>query len=127
MEMVKKMNGKQDNSRPFQVDAANFDSEVLKSDLPVLAAFATQWSRPCQILETVLDEIASSCSDKLKIVWVNADENPDLGLWYGIQAVPTLLYFVGGDVRCKIVGTATKAAILSKLEPLACTDKNTGE
>jgi len=115
------------NSNYLEIDGANFDSAVLKSELPVLVAFATQWSRPCQILESVLDEIAASYSEKLKVVRINADENPDLALWYGIHAVPTLLYFVAGNVRCKTVGTATKAAILSKLEPFVCANENTGE
>ncbi len=100
----------------LRVDAASFELEVLKSDRHVLVLFWTEWSRPCRVLEPVLDDIASSCSDRLKVVWVNADENPDLGLWYRIQAVPTLLYFVGGNVQSMVVGTATKAAILSKFE-----------
>lgn len=112
------MNGKQNDSKRLEVDAANFDLEVLKSEQPVLVAFTTHWSRPCQILESVLDEIASSCSGELKVVWVNADENPDLALCYDIHAVPTLLYFAGGSVQSKLVGTATKAAILSKVEVL---------
>ncbi len=121
------MNTKQDNSGPFQVDTSNFSLEVLKSNLPVLTAFATQWSRPCQVLASVLDEMASSCSGILKIAWVNVDENPDLGQWYNIQAVPTLLYFIAGNVRCRIVGTATKSAILTKLERITCIDENIGE
>src|SRR5208283_3764455 len=96
-------------------DTADFGSEVLQSTQPVLVAFSTQWSRPCQVLEPVLDEVASTCSGELKVVRINADENPDLSLWYGVESVPTLLYFVDGNVRCRIVGTATQAAILSKL------------
>jgi thioredoxin 1 len=115
------------NSNHLEIDGSSFDAAVLKSQLPVLVAFATQWSRPCQVLNTVLEEIAASCSEKLKVVRINADENPDLGLWYGIHAVPTLLYFVAGNVQCKIVGTATKAAILSRLGPLVSTENNTGE
>ncbi|GMW02194.1 MAG: thioredoxin [Candidatus Hydrogenedentota bacterium] len=115
------------NTNYLEIDGANFDSAVLKSRLPVLVAFATQWSRPCQVLNSVLEEIAASFADRLKVVRINADENPDLGLWYGIHAVPTLLYFVAGNVKCKIVGTATKAAILSRLEPLTSTQHNTGE
>lgn len=119
------MNNKHNDSKRLNVDTVNFELEVLKSEHPVLVAFATQWSRPCQVLESVLDEIAASCSGKLKVVWINADENPDLGLWYGIQAVPTLLYFVAGNVRCRVVGTATKAAILSKLETASVADADT--
>ncbi len=113
------------NPKRLEVDAANFDLEVLRSDRPVLVVFATEWSHPCTILGAVLDEIASLCSEKVKIAWINADENPDLGLWYDIQAVPTLLYFVAGNVRNRIVGTATKAAILSKLEAVSNADTNT--
>jgi thioredoxin 1 len=103
--------------KPFTADEANFAAEVVESPQPVLVAFSAEWSRPCLILEPVLDEIASSCSEKLKVVRVNADANPYLSLCYDVQSVPTLLYFVGGGVRCRIVGTATKEAILSKLNP----------
>jgi thioredoxin 1 len=110
------MNRTENNSKPIPVDAANFDSEVLQSKKPVLVAFSALWSRPCTILAPVLDEIASECSGKLKVVSVNADGNLDLSLWYDVRSVPTLLYFVSGNVHAKIVGTATKEAILSKLE-----------
>ena len=113
---VKNMDITEKNSRPVQVDDGNFDSEVLQSKLPVLVAFLAVWSRPCTILTPVLDELASECFGKLKVVRVNADANPDLSLWYDVQSIPTLLYFVAGSVRARIVGTATKEAILSKLE-----------
>ncbi len=116
------MDEKHDRSKPFQVDAENFDLEVLQSEQPVLVGFVTQWSHPCQILVSVLDEIASSCAGELKVAVVNADENPDLALWYDIRSVPTLLYFMAGNVRGKIVGTATQGAILSKLEAISTTD-----
>ncbi|MBX7257496.1 MAG: thioredoxin [Candidatus Hydrogenedentes bacterium] len=110
------MDGILRNSRPLQVDSANFDLEVLQSELPVLVAFSTEWSRPCHTLEPVLDEIAGLFSETLKVVRVNADENPDLGLSYGIRAVPTLVFFVDGKVKGEVVGTATRTAILSKFE-----------
>jgi len=110
------MNDADNNSKPVQIDSANFDSQVLQSKQPVLVAFLTAWSRPCAILAPVLDEIASERSSKLKVVRVDADTSLDLSLWYDVQSVPTLLYFVAGSVRAKIVGTATKEAILSKLE-----------
>ena len=114
--MDENMNETDNHSKPVQIDGANFDSEVLQAKQPVLVAFLTLWSRPCAILAPVLDEIASECDGKLKVVRVNADTNLDLSLWYDVQSVPTLLYFVAGNVRAKIVGTATKEAILSKLE-----------
>jgi len=110
------MNASDNNTEPVQIDNGNFDSEVLNSKQPVLVAFLTSWSRPCAVILPVLDEIASECAGKLKVVRVNADTNLDLSLWYDVQSIPTLLYFVTGNVRAKIVGTATKEAILSKLE-----------
>jgi thioredoxin 1 len=110
------MNATENKSRPVQIDNGNFDSEVLQAEQPVLVAFLTSWSRPCAILSPVLDEIASECAGKLKVVRVNADTNLDLSLWYDVQSIPTLFYFVAGNVQVKIVDTATKEAILSKLE-----------
>jgi len=110
------MNPSDNNTKPVQIDNGNFDSEVLNSKQPVLVAFLTSWSRPCAVILPVLDEIASECAGKLRVVRVNADTNLDLSLWYDVQSIPTLLYFVAGNVRAKIVGTATKEAILSKLE-----------
>lgn len=110
------MNESQNNSKPIQVDNANFESEVRQSRQPVLVAFLAPWSRPCQVLEPVLEEIASICSEKLRVVSVNADDNPDLSLWYDVQFIPTLLYFVAGGVRVRVVGTASREAILAKLE-----------
>jgi thioredoxin 1 len=110
------MNRTDSSSAPIQLDGSGFRSEVLQSTAPVLVAFSTSWSRPCAILGPVLDEVASECSGKLKVVRVNADANPDLSLQYDVRSVPTLLYFVRGSVRATIVGTVTKEAILSKLE-----------
>src|ERR1017187_1845816 len=110
------MNECDNNSKPVQIDNGNFDSEVLQAKRPVLVAFLTAWSRACAILAPVLDEIASECAGKLKVARVDADTNLDLSLWYDVQSIPTLLYFVSGNVRAKIIGTASKEAILSKLE-----------
>src|SRR5216117_3194767 len=73
------------------------------------------WSRPCQILDSVLEEVAATCAGREKVVRINADNNPDLSLVWNIQSIPTLLYFVDGNLRARIVGTASKEAILSKL------------
>lgn len=110
------MNATDYNSKPVQIDNGNFDLEVLQSKQPVLVAFLTLWSRPCAVIAPVLDEIASECADQMKVVRVNADTNLDLSLWYDVQSIPTLLYFVAGSVRARIVGTATKEAVVAKLE-----------
>ena len=67
----------------------------------------------------MLQELASACAGKAKVVKVNADDSLDLSLWYDIQSVPTLVYFVRGNPCLRIVGTATKEAILAKLQPFS--------
>jgi len=113
------MNPNPGPARIVEIGEANFEAEVLKAQQPILAAFSAAWSRPCHVLDSVLDEVASACAAKVKVVRINADDNPDLSLLYDIQSIPTLLYFVAGQLRAKVVGTASKAAILAKLE-LVC-------
>ena len=99
------------------VAATNFKAEVLECKRPVLVEFWTPWSRPCQLFDSLLPELARELDGKMKVVKVNADESLDLSLWYDIHAVPTLLCFVDGNPRARIVGTATREAVLDKLEP----------
>lgn len=96
--------------------AASFEAEVIKSKKPVLVVFGAPWSRPCQILNPILQELARDWAGKVKVVGINADESLDLSLCYDIQSIPTLLYFVEGKLRVQIVGTATKDAIIAKLK-----------
>ena len=98
-----------------EISGLDFKSKVLQSKEPVLVAFLAPWSESCQTARLVLDEIATACTGKVKVVVVNADNHPDLGVWYDIHSIPTLLYFVGGTIRGKVIGTASKEAILAKL------------
>ena len=99
----------------IEVGEANFDLEVFHSAQPVLVAFGAPWSRPCHVLESTLDEVARACAGSLKVIKVNADDNPDLSVCYEIQSIPTLLFFVEGNLSAKVVGTVSKEAILAKL------------
>lgn len=101
-----------------EINQTNFNAEVLESTQPVIAAFLAPWSRPCRIISPVLNEVALASAGKLKIVRINADNFPDLGIWYDIRSIPTLLCFVNREVCVRVVGTASKEAILSKVEPL---------
>ena len=98
-----------------EIGEANFESELLRWKQTVLVAFSAAWSRPCRILHSVLEEAAAECAGHVKVVRINADNHPDLSLVWKIQSIPTLLYFVDGNLRARIVGTASKEAILSKL------------
>jgi thioredoxin 1 len=116
---IKKMNTSQKKIPMLEIGEANFESEVLRRKQPVLVGFSASWSRPCHVLDSVLREVASACAGSVQVVKVNADDNPDLSLWYEIQSIPTLLYFVDGSLRAKIVGTASKEAILYKLRSIS--------
>ena len=103
----------------IEINEANFEAEVLKSAQPVLVDFWAEWCGPCKMLAPVLDEIATEQSGRTKVAKVNVDANPALAAKFGIQAIPTLLYFAGGKVCHQTVGTIGKKAIVSKLEELA--------
>jgi thioredoxin 1 len=110
------MNTSENIITTLQLTAASFEAEVLKSKQPVLVVFTAPWSRPCQVLAPILQELARDWAGKVKVVSVNADDSLDLSLCYDIQSIPTLLYFVERKLRVQIVGTATKDAILAKLK-----------
>ena|SRR5438128_2019029 len=102
----------------LELTEANFETEVLKSRQPVLVEFATGWSLPSMMTNGAMDEIAAEFVDHLKVATVKLDRNPNLGLWYGIRCLPTILYFSDGEVRIGIFGTMNKEAILSQLKPI---------
>ena len=103
----------------IEINNTNFESEVIQSNLPVLVDFWAEWCGPCKMIAPLLDEIATEQAGQVKVARVNVDTNPVLAARYGIQSIPTLLYFAGGEVRAKTIGVTGKRAIVSKLEKLA--------
>ena len=100
----------------IEINEANFETEVLKSNQPVLVEFAPEWSFPSMTLDGVLEELPSECLSYLKVARVKLDQSPSLGLWYGIRCIPTILYFVDGEERIGIFGMTSKEVILSQLK-----------
>ena len=111
------MNSNEIEVQIVEIGEANFFSEVVQSKLPVLVGFLAPRSQPFQVLRPVLDEVVAACAGRVKVAWVNADNNPHLSMWYRIQSTPTLLYFVDARPRARVVGTASKEGILSQLKP----------
>ena len=89
----------------------NFDKEVLESKIPVLVDFWATWCGPCRMLAPILEELSGQ-HPELKIVKVDVDENRDLALQYGIESIPTLLVFKGGQMADRSVGLVSPQEIL---------------
>jgi len=104
--------------KTVEINETNFESEVLQSHQPVLVDFWAEWCGPCRMLAPLLDEIAGEQAG-VKIAKVNVDHHPALAARFGIQSIPTLLYFLDGELKDKTVGLGGKRQILSRLEKLA--------
>ncbi len=87
---------------------ASFESDVLKSAEPVVVDFWAEWCGPCRMIAPALEEIAGQLGDKVKIVKLNVDENPNTAAKYGIMSIPTLMLFKNGEIASRQVGAAPK-------------------
>ena len=90
------------------VTTKSWDSEVLKSDKPVFVDFWAEWCGPCRMVGPVVEQIAQSYSDKIKVVKLNVDENQEIAMKYGIQSIPSLLLFKAGKEIGRTIGAAPK-------------------
>jgi thioredoxin 1 len=94
----------------------SFEEEVLQSKRPVLIDYWAEWCGPCKTIAPVLDEIATEYSDRLKVVKLNIDDNPQTPPKYGIRGIPTLMVFKNGQVEATKVGSVSKAQLTAFLD-----------
>ena len=97
------------------VTDATFDTEVLKSEKPVVVDYWAEWCGPCRMVAPVLEEIATEHADKINVVKINIDENPQVAQRYGILQIPTLNVFANGEVVKQVIGAKPKSALLKDL------------
>ena len=98
------------------VTEANFATEVLASEKPVLVDFWAEWCGPCKMVAPILEEIARE-NDGIVIAKLNVDENPQTAASYGITSIPTMNVYSGGQIVKTIIGAKPKAALLADLAP----------
>jgi thioredoxin 1 len=97
------------------VTDATFEVEVLKSGKPVIVDYWAEWCGPCRQVAPVLEEIASEYGEKIDVVKLNVDDNPEVTQRYGIMNIPTMSVFKDGQVVKEIVGAKPKSALLREL------------
>ncbi len=102
----------------LEVNDANFDQEVLKSEQPVLVDFWAVWCGPCKAIAPIVDGVAAAYAGKLKVAKVNVDQNGATPSRYGIRGIPTLLFFKGGKIADQVVGYVAQDVIEEKVKKL---------
>ncbi|MEF2834752.1 MAG: thioredoxin [Clostridium sp. CAG:245_30_32] len=101
-------------SKVIEISEDNFESEVLKSELPVLVDFWAPWCGPCRMMGPIVDEISEE-NLELKVCKVNVDEASELAIKYDVESIPTLIYFKNGEVRATMIGLRTKQDIMNEI------------
>lgn len=101
-----------------EITDAQFEEEVIKSEIPVLVDFWAPWCGPCKMLGPIIEEVAKGFEGKVKVVKVNIDEHSVVATKYKIMSIPTLYFFKKGEVVDQIVGATPKENIEKKIEEL---------
>ena len=100
----------------YKFTADNFESEVLKSEVPVLVDFYADWCGPCKAMAPVVDALAGEYEGKAKVGKINTDENQDVAMEYGVMSIPTFIVFKGGKAVKKMIGMQDKRTLVAALE-----------
>lgn len=109
-----------ENSKSLEVElnGNNFQKEVLESSIPVLVDLWAPWCMPCRMISPIVEELGNDNQGKLKVCKLNTDENQNIAARYGIQGIPTLLFFKDGQEVDRIVGVTPKPIIQQKLDAI---------
>jgi thioredoxin 1 len=102
--------------KPMQVSDSDFESEVVKSEQPVLVDFWAPWCPPCRIVAPVVEELGERMEGRLKVCKVNVDDNPAVTQTYNIRSIPTLILFKDGQAVRRVVGALPREEIEKEIE-----------
>ena len=101
----------------INVTEDTFQEEVIDSNDPVLVDFSAVWCGPCKMLDPVVKQLAGEWDGKVKVVKIDADQNPDILMQYSVLGIPTLLFFKGGEIKERITGYLPKDKLVAKFSP----------
>ena len=104
-------------AEPFHVSDADFETEVIESEKPVLVDFWAEWCGPCHMIAPHVEEIANEHEEALRVAKLDVDENPTIPGRYGIIGIPTLMLFKGGEVVARMTGALPKDRIVAQIMP----------
>jgi thioredoxin 1 len=102
--------------KPITITDANFESEVMKSDKPVVIDFWAAWCGPCKMIAPIIEELAGDYEGRAKIGKLDVDENQQTAIKYGVRSIPTVLIIKNGELKDTIIGAVPKSVFISKLE-----------
>lgn len=104
------------DDKVLHVTDADFEQQILKSDIPALVDFWAPWCGPCKAIGPMINELAGEYAGKVKIAKMNVDENPETPGKYGIRAIPTLIFFKNGSVADQITGAVGKTQLMAMID-----------
>jgi len=101
-----------------QISDDNFETEVLKSDVPVIIDFWAEWCSPCRLIAPIMGELAEEYSGKIKVGKLDVDTNQQTAIKYGVRSIPTVLMLKNGEVKEVVIGAVPKAMFVDKIDSL---------
>lgn len=99
------------------VTEQDFQQEVIDAATPVLVDFTADWCQPCKMIAPIVEQLAREWNGKVKVVKLDADQNPSIMMQYGVMGIPTLMLFKGGEIKERITGFTPKEKLAAKVTP----------